>query len=263
MNFEELRMDESFHKWKDYAPKEVQYLKFAESEPSVIAAGHKIEDVYFAFSYARASLLYSHVDDFGELVGKDSNSRLYARTHFLNNAVLEYALCLDLSWQVIWAYVQPASLEYLLKQEFSKMSKECTRDNIINQLKCIISQHSVGVAKAQRLIDVVCEFDKSENTLHLRRLYNMLKHQGTIHYEGLGSNPVEMMVAVQGKCPPMLHRMSYKPEEIEEMLFKYHDTFKSYMDTIIEVIFPSEYLVNEISPSEALASLINIRQAMD
>ena len=263
MAFIELLKDESFHRWKDFGPKEIQYLRYAENDPSIVASGHKVQDVYFAFASARASFLHSNSGNFGDISGADDVSRLFARTHFLNNAILEYAICLDLSWQVVWAFIQPASLKYLINQDYTLMEKECTRDSILEQLKCIISQNGVGVVKAQRLLDIVTKFDKLENTIKLRSLYNKLKHQGTIHYQGLGLNDYEMMFEVDGKCPPMLHRPSYKPEEIESLLFNYHDSFKQYMESLITEIFPADYTSNKINGAEALASMFTIRYAMD
>ena len=46
MDYNYLREDSDFHKWHKYAPLDTQYIKYAESNPSVIAVGHKIDDVY-------------------------------------------------------------------------------------------------------------------------------------------------------------------------------------------------------------------------
>lgn len=143
------------------------------------------------------------------------------------------------------------------------MEKECTRDSILEQLKCIISQRGVGIVKAQRLLDIVNEFDNMENTLKLRSLYNKMKHQGTIHYQGLGLNDYEMMFEVDGKRPPMLHRLSYAPEDVEDLLFSYHEAFKSYMESLISEIFPADFMDGKMDCAEALASMFTVRYAMD
>ena len=61
--------------------------------------------------------MFANSENFGDLSGPNEISRLYTKTHFLTNALLEYAICLDISWQVVWAYIQPSSLEYLMKQK--------------------------------------------------------------------------------------------------------------------------------------------------
>lgn len=50
LNYDDIIRDSNFHEWKKYAPLDVQYLKYAESDPSLVAVGHKIEDVYQRFA---------------------------------------------------------------------------------------------------------------------------------------------------------------------------------------------------------------------
>ena len=195
--------------------------------------------------------------------GKDEQSMFYAKTHFLTNAILEYAICLDISWQVIWAYIQPSSLEYLMKQEYKKMEKECNRDNVLQQLNCVISQRSIDFTKAERLKNIMTDFDNNYNTIKLRAIYNGIKHHGTVHFKGLGENFESFGVAVAGKCPPMLCRKSYTVEEIENILFDYHCAFKKYFNEIVDAIMPSEYLDNKMPFGDFIGSVINIATVCD
>ncbi len=262
MDYNYLQTEEKFHEWNKYWPTEGQYIRYADSNPSIIAAAHKISDVYYAYASARASFIYSFSENFGDISGDNEISKLYAKTHFLTNALLEYAICLDISWQVIWAYIQPSSLEYLMKQKYKEMEKECTRDSVIEQLKCIISQNSYGVSIAQNLLDNLNEFDNDTTTLELRSLYNKIKHQGIIHFNGLGINPSKFCIAVNGKTPKMLHRKSYSVEEIEELLFEYHKKFKKYIDAIISLIMPSDYFEsNKIDISSAFGEIVAMDSA--
>ena len=81
-NYDDVINDSDFHKWQKYAPLDVQYLKYAESNPSVVAVGHKIGDVYQAFCNARASLIFADSENFGDIAGDSDESRLYAKCHF-------------------------------------------------------------------------------------------------------------------------------------------------------------------------------------
>lgn len=263
MNYEEVIRDSDFHKWQRYAPLDIQYLKYAENNPSLVAVGHKIEDVYQAFCDARASLIFANSENFGDIAGENDESRLYAKCHFLLNALLEYAICLDISWQAVWAYIQPSSLEYLMQQKYKEMEKECTRDSILAQLKCAISQHGFGFSKAQQLLDAVTIFDNNANTLRLRSIYNKIKHQGTIHFEGLGANFTNLSIGVNGKVPPMLHRDSYKVEEIESILFEYHENFQVYMNELIQIMVPEDYLECKMNFVDALNSMLHIGSVDD
>lgn len=263
MDYNYLRENLDFQKWHQYAPLDTQYIKYAESDPSVVAAGHKIDDVYYAYCNARASFMFANSENFGDISGPSEISKLYAKTHFLTNALIEYAICLDISWQVVWAYIQPASLEYLMKQKYKDMEKECTRDSVLAQLKCIISQNGVGITVAQNLLDVVNRFDNDADTLKLRSIYNRIKHQGIIHYEGLGANFSEISIPINGMMPPMLHRKSYTVENIEELMFSYHKKFKLYMDEMISIIIPEGYLETTVPFEKAIAEIIKMNKATE
>lgn len=258
LNYDDIIRDSNFHEWKKYAPLDVQYLKYAESDPSLVAVGHKIEDVYQAFCNARASFVSADSKDFGDIAGDDEISKLYMKCHFLLNALLEYAICLDISWQVVWAYIQPSSLQYLRQQKYKKMEKECTRDNIVAQLKCAISLHGVGFSKAQKLLEEVTIFDNAQNTLKLRSLYNKIKHQGTIYFEGLGANFTNLSMGINGRVPSMLHRDSYKADDIENILFEYHEKFQIYMNKLIQIMVPEDYLESKMNLVDAINSIIHL-----
>ncbi len=263
MDYTYLRENNSFFKWHKYCPMDIQYIKYADSNPSVIAAGHKIDDVFQAYANARASFLFANSENFGDLSGTNEISRLYTKTHFLTNALLEYAICLDISWQVVWAYIQPSSLEYLMKQKYKDMEKECTRDSILAQLKCIISQNGYGIFEAQKLLDIITRFDNDKETIKLRSIYNMIKHRGIIHYEGLGENFKEFSLSVNGKTLPMLHRKSYTVEEIEKLMFDYHKKFKDYFDEIIAIIIPKGYLETSIGFNTAINKILKMNRATE
>ena len=50
MNYVDLRNDNDFQKWSQYEPIDSEYVKYAENEPYVISAAHKIGDVYHTFA---------------------------------------------------------------------------------------------------------------------------------------------------------------------------------------------------------------------
>lgn len=241
MDYTIIRNDKDFHKWHEYAPLDGQYVKYADSEPSIIAASHKIEDVYYCFCNARQSFLCANYDNYGDISGSDKLSMTNTKSHFLIYAVLEYAICLDLSWQVIWAYIQPSSFEYLIEQKYKEMEKECDRDNIHIQLNCIISQGGVGITQAQRLKRLLTDFENDDTIKKLRSIYNSLKHHGTIHFCELGPQLNTMLTPVNGRKIPILSRKSYSIQEIEELLFSYHFKFKEYFNTLIREIMPADY----------------------
>lgn len=244
MIYDELTNDTAFLKWHKYEPMDIQYIRYAKTDPSVIASGHKINDVCYAFANARQSFRSAYYENYGDLSGGNEISQLYTKTHFLLNAISEYALCLDLSWQVVWAYIQPASFEYLLNFRHKEMEDECDRDNLFEQLNCAISQKAI---KAERLKLILKDFDNDADVMKLRRINNSIKHHGTIHFDGLGENFSEMMCSINGKSAKILSRNSFTIEEIEALLFKYHSKFQSYFNSIINEIMPNDYFETKVS----------------
>ena len=84
MTYEEVESASSYHEWFKYEPYDPQYVRFCESNPSAIAAGYKIADVYHSFSMAKASLLFSMESDYGVLArSEDSVANLFVKAMFL------------------------------------------------------------------------------------------------------------------------------------------------------------------------------------
>lgn len=257
MNYEELTNNSTFNDWKNYEPFDTQYIRYAKTNPSIIAAGHKIYDVYLAFANARHSFRSAGYKNYGDLSGTDELSMLYTKTHFLLHAVSEYSLCLDLSWQVIWAYIQPSSFEYLMLQKYKKMEKECNRDTLLAQLECAISQKST---EAMKLKELLGSFDNDPDVMKLRSLNNSIKHQGTIHFKGLGANFANMSANVNGNAITILSRKSYSVEYIENLLFIYHDKFQKYFNKLITNIMPDDYLTNKVSLVDYIETVLAMNE---
>ncbi len=60
----------------------------------------------------------------------------------------------------------------------------------------------------------------------------------------------------------MLHRKSYSVEEVETLMFSYHQKFQVYMDKLIETIIPKDYLNGNIPFDEAFIQLMRMRNVM-
>lgn len=245
-NIERIMDDQSIFAWQHYDPNEAQYTRYAESLPSVIAAGYKISNVYYSICSARASAYYSIIDDYGDLAGEGDTNHLYVQAHFLTSAILEYALCLDMAWQVVWAYIQPSSFEYLVEQKNVELEKDCTRDSIISQLDCVISMGGHGIQQASELRSILVKFDQEECVLKLRRLYNSIKHHSSIQIKGLGMIDDSFSVTILGMKIKKLSRPVYTLDEIEELLEQYHFKFVDFFNSIISKIMPDDYCNNSV-----------------
>lgn len=262
MDYDKIINDQEHSFWKTYTPMDVQYVRYGNNDPSIVAAGHKIEDVYYGFCNARCSFINAGRNNYGDLYGNDELSKKYAKSHFLISAVLEYSICLDLSWQVVWAYIQPSSFEYLTKSKYIEMEKECTRENIHLQLNCAISQNGSGVSKATKLKQILIDFDEDTDVIKLRSIYNLLKHQGTIHFDGLGIQLDTMSLSVNNRTIPLLSRKTFTLEEIESLLYNYHNKFKQYFNSLITEIMPENYKDSKVSFEDYINTVLQMNSTL-
>ena len=114
MDIQGLRDDRIYDSWHEYEPLDAQYVRYVISDQSVLTAGHKINDVYHTFCDARAALLSANYKNYGDLCADNDISRLWIRVTFLKEALIDYAISLDISWQVIWAFIQPkTAIKYM------------------------------------------------------------------------------------------------------------------------------------------------------
>ena len=124
------------------------------------------------------------------------------------------------------------------------MEHDCERDSLLAQLNCAIAQKSM---KAERIKDIMTNFDNDKNVIKLRILCNSLKHCGTIHFVGLGANDKTMLLQVGGKNISILSREEYTVDEVENILFIYHQKFQLYFNDLITEIIPIDYLNKKLS----------------
>lgn len=255
--------DERFFKWFEYRPYDTDYVKYAEHSPHLVATAHKIEDVFYAFANARSYFLNAGSDNYGELYDNDDVSKRFGKAQFINSAILEYSICLDLSWQVIWANIQPSSLENLAKLKYIEMEKLCNRESLKTMLNQAISLGGLNSEHAKALKKIMEDFDDSEEVKQLRQIYNTLKHRGTFMYEGLGEDDGQMKVRVNGKGIKVLSRKTYSFSELENMLYNYHNSFVDYFEKIIKVTMPKDFDKKTVNAEDYFNMIIKLKSIQD
>lgn len=256
MDIQELRNDRIFETWHEFEPMDAQYVRFIISDPSVLAAGHKINDVYHTFCDARGSLLYANYNNYGDLCSNDEISRLYIKTKFLKNALMEYAICFDLSWQVIWAFIQPSSFKYLVQKKYDEMEKACTSDSLNAQLNCAIAQN---IPQAGEIKKILTKFGNDNIVKDVRRINNSIKHCGMMYFRGFCKESFFEFLFDQNIEMP-LQRDIYEPDEIQELLLSYHEKFENYFNELISVIMPADYKNNKVKVIDYINMLAEIKK---
>lgn len=267
LNIQELRTDIRHDRWFGYEPLDAQYFRYIQEKPSVLAVGHKIADVYHTFCDARSSLLSSNYKNYGDLCADNDYSRMYIKTKFLKQALLDYAICLDLSWQAIWAYVQPSSFAYLLNQNYKEMEQWCNSEGVHSQLNCLISQYSVGYNEVKNSEDIIKiknllgNFENNVTVKKVRGIYNSIKHRGTIEFRDFNEEGVRRFLFDKNIEMP-LKREVYDLEQFQNMLLEYHDKFIEYFDEFIDIVMPKDYKNNSVEIIDGIIVLSEISELL-
>ena len=255
MDYIALSQDNDFQKWFKYQPLDAQIIRYAKNKSSIIAAGQKIMDVYNAFANAKQSFRSAGYDNYGDLCGDNEISKLYTKYHFLMCAVMEYNACKDLCLQVIWAYIQPSSLESLVQNQYRNTEKDCNSEIVHKTLKRLIKEGRNDLKPLKKLL---AKLENDPSIIAVRDLCNYIKHRGTIHFEGLGDNLDKMLLSINGQAVRTLSRPSYTFEKVEEILWNYHKDFQKYFNQIIEMIIPQDYMDNKVSLEDYINTLIEM-----
>lgn len=237
MSFNDLYESHNFHVWHNYFPQEKHY---ANLEPHSLYALQKVDDVYYSFAHARYNAYMTENDDFGQLVSvNNEHSLLMVKSNFLINALNFYNFAIDLSWQVLFFYTSDNSLYFLCKEgAYDKYSGLCNYDRVLKMLE---------YRKEYSLIYKLKSFRDNDLVQRLRKLYNYLKHRGTIHFQGLGEqyDKPYMTVNIEGK--DITYNMFVKHEvAIEDLygeLLEFDQLFFAYFQSLLEEIVPSKYFL--------------------
>ncbi|WP_342549995.1 hypothetical protein NST69_15565 [Paenibacillus sp. FSL P2-0089] len=228
---------EDVHHWLDYSPKDPQYLRFS---PNILAAGFKIVDVYRSFCYGRQSLLFVESDDYGELVFPkgDNIGTLSLRANFLLNALAFYNYSIDLSWQVSWFLYGDFGVEIIEdSSKFSKISTLCTFDEL---------NYLLTLSRDYKSRKIYRDFFNHKLTVELREKYNLIKHRGSLHFNGLGIQYEHIGIQINGKIPRMLVNEVVEVDHLKKDLIEFDIMFKHYFEGIIKNM-PNDYLKNSYS----------------
>ncbi|MCG5251606.1 hypothetical protein P9302_24670 [Brevibacillus agri] len=231
MEAEKLYEIADMHHWLDYQPHEGHYGNYS---PGQVVAAFKISDVYHTFCFARSSLCFLELDNYGQMIEKHDQLHVtWAKAHFFLNALACYNYCVDLSWQAAWLYYAVDEYQVIEDEEqYNSLLEECYFDELWWQLTLL---------KQFKLRNHLQAF-KSNRTFHLvREKYNYQKHRGTFHFVGMGQNPKKFMGSVNGFKPKLLAREEINIDEWKEILIEFDLLFVRYFDQLINMLLPKDF----------------------
>lgn len=259
--WQQLKTVEHLH---GYEPNETQYSRFYESNPALLATGHKIEDFYQYISRARAMLYYACPENWQVFSGPDEVSRKTAQSQMVFSAMLIYSASLDITWQIVWANFTASSFETLTQGEYQVMQSECAKDSLNILLSDTARIPGEAQDKATHVKQLINDFDRTGTVPDkVRNLNNHFKHRGAIHIPGLGLNDDTFNGSVNGRTLPILHRLSVDLEELEILLMEYHDLIVQHVNDLLPILMPSDYVINTMSAEDFIVSLMSSTERLD
>ncbi len=225
----------------EYQPHEGRYGKF---DSNILLCAFKILDIYMALCNARFNLSSFENDNFGPLVEHTPTGIQYMKHNLYQNALFFYNIAIDLTWQLGWLFIYGSTNNLMPTPELHEdLVKKCTYNNLIAALE-----------KNNRsdLITIYKNFYKYMTQTNIRKNYNYLKHRGNFYYDGLGNQHSKSMVAIRinGKDYqyPVLKRKKINLEEVCSEFVSFDKNLLSYIDQLINIIIPSDYLAIHNDP---------------
>lgn len=219
------------HHWMEYKPGWEHYL---ECDPNIVAAGVKIEDVYRTISLARAHMFFQDVGDFGQLISEKDDLYLnFIKSTFLQDSMMYYNICIDLSWQVLWYYFGSNDINIIKdKVKYNSEARGCNLESLNYRLQ---------LAKQEKLRNIINDFFNSDSVKEIRDLYNYMKHRGTFYVELMGKNEEFIPFNINGINPPMITRKELDLDDWTQKLTDFDREFVNYFELIISIVIPKSY----------------------
>ena len=236
--------------WGDLAPNQLDY--YSDADRHDLVCRYKLTQIFQNFYIARLHLLYS-IDKikYGDLVN-DKVDEGDIKKIFLQNALIYYNICIDLSWSMVYLFCLPQELDFnISKKEVEDGERIVNYEFITQNLEAFCKNVDVEYQnKLRKLLEIINVFWKETLTSEFRKMYNYTKHQGA--YNILGIN-IDSFFKIEGIEPniDIIESPEFDKEKITKELSKFNNEFITYMDKIIEIIIdPSNkkelYNFNEI-----------------
>ncbi len=219
------------HWWNKYEPIESDYVMYSTY---ITSSMFQVIGVYETLCRARASLEFIECTNYGELIScSDENHLAFIRKTFIENSIIYYNICIDLSWQVLWLYSEPDDLEIIYNEKkLNKILEKCKYDELIYRLK---------LGGLEKIIEKLKEFDGYLYKSGVRAKYNYIKHRGVYHYKGFGENYSTMMMGYEDITPKIFSRKEIDIKEWSRMLLDFDVKFVEYFNYILKEIVPKDY----------------------
>ena len=224
--------------WSKYKVNQLDFYSNAERNDLICRC--VLMQIYQDFYFARENLLFSDErKNYGDLVDDDIKNRECVQKMFVQNALLYYNFCVDLSWVMVYYYCLPKTRDNIsiTKKDILKAEEVVCYDFVKENLE-YYSTLSNGNLKnnLNLLLEYIEDFWNSIcNNSGFRTIYNYIKHKGA--YDIIGIAP-EKFFSIEG-IKTNIEIMEFKDFDIDKMTdscIKFNNDFVEYMEKIIKIV---------------------------
>src|SRR5574344_923947 len=245
--------------WGIYIPNEIDYDSNCERQD--LLCRFKLYQVYHNFCLARMNYIFADNDNnYGDLDDDGKNKDMLEKL-FLQNALLYYNFCIDISWSMIYSY-------YISKNESdfnisNKKIEEFEEQVNFENLKEYLTYQSDIVnggekGNLEKLINIVSDFWYKKLPANFRQKYNYIKHRGVLDIFGINESEPKLFFYQGHNIDIDIFKVdNFNVTEFREILFEFHKVFIEYMNTIIEILVIPHYKKSECTFKELLENIIN------
>lgn len=245
--------------WGKLAANQLDYYSNADRHDLICR--YKLTQIYQNFYIARMHLIYSNdKTNYGDLdkneLDKDDIQKI-----FLQNSLIYYNFCIDLSWSMIYFFCLPQESDFnISKKEIVNAEKIVNYDFIIEYLK--VQNKNVVVEyknKISNLLKIIKEFWNKILSSEFRKMYNYTKHQGA--YNLIGIN-VDNFMKIEGINIniDIIKSPEFDKEIITNELIDFNNEFIIYMDKIIDIVIDTSNKKELYDSNEIIRNILKYKK---
>jgi hypothetical protein len=242
--------------WGEYAANQLDYYSNAERHDLICR--HKLMQIYQNFCIARMQLIFS--DDrtnYGDLADNEENKENIQKI-FIQNALLYYNFCVDLSWTMVYFYFLPQKDNYnISSNEVENAEKIVNYEFLIKYLNMQLNNVDIEFQnKIKNLLEIITKFWNQILNDEFRKAYNYSKHQGA--YDILGIN-IPDFFKIEGieTNIDIIKSKKFDIDKMTNMLIDFNNEFIIYIDKIINIVIEPSNIKELYHFNEIMGNIIN------
>ena len=173
INIDDLKLPN----WENYAANQLDF--YSKAERHDLICRYKLTQIYQNFYIARMNLIFSDErTNYGSLADNGVEKEKLQKM-FIQNALIYYNFCIDLSWVMVYLYCMPQRDTFNISlKEVEDAEKIVNYQFIKDYLNAQIKMVEVNYQnKIINLLETITKFWKNILNDDFRKVYNYTKHQ--------------------------------------------------------------------------------------